>query len=375
MDIPSVLSNAAGKFGARRLLIIAIFAFISFLLLCFLLLSSSVRDVSIHLDTNVSAVRNKTLGFGTVYVLTEDTTTWRVQGLRQAAKLTGLTLTIPIQPRRPDNEVYEHLDGAEPTRALNEIRAVLNYISLLETFLSSGDETALFFEDDVDFSIAVKDQMESISQAIFNHTSGADSQGSIEDARNQASLTEYPYARDEWDILWLGHWGLEYTMRTEEILYEDHHALPWDHLASDYNNFYELQMHHKDKPQQLLRYISPIASFAFALTRPAAERLIQRLRDNHSEQFDVTMLSFCKGFELTCMAPAPGLMYHHKVAGQKSIDLAGTKNDGKHDLQWWRNQHKYTYNVEWSARCNAAGVGEKLGDRWQCMPGKYDKNL
>ena len=68
------------------------------------------------------------------------------------------------------------------------------------------------------------------------------------------------------------------------------------------------------------------------------------------------------------------VLYANTRAGQ-SLGKSGNLDDDKHDLNWWRTRHKYTYNIEWSARCNAAGVGEKIGKRWQCMPGKYDPYL
>ncbi len=119
-----------------------------------LLISFSIVRYYLYFDkssTGLTSPSNATLGFGALYVLTEDTATWRVQGLLSAAKLTELRFTIPVQKRPTDQDILLHLKGDSATTVLDEIRAVLNYISLLEGFLRSGYETALFVEDDVDF--------------------------------------------------------------------------------------------------------------------------------------------------------------------------------------------------------------------------------
>lgn len=353
-------------------------AVILLLLFYFLFPTSRIRPADSHC---ASSARNQTLGFGAIYVLTEDTTTWRVQGLHQAAKLAGLRLTIPVQRRPSDQQLNAYLEGDEAEHVLDEIRAVLNYISLLETFIKAGHETALFVEDDVDFSINIESQMGSISQTVLEQTSPANEQerAGMTNVNLEEHLLEDPYGNHGWDVFWIGHFGIEYTTNSQTWTYTDPHALPWDHLTSAFNNYYETQAdveaQSQEQPQHIIHSVAPMATYAFALTRGAAQKLVSKLRNERAQKFDYALHRHCKGLDLTCMAPVPGVMHHHKVAGEKSINVAGTQNDGKYDLEWWRNQHKYTYNIEWSARCNAAGVGERLGNRWQCMPGRYDKNI
>lgn len=173
--------------------------------------------------------------------------------------------------------------------------------------------------------------------------------------------------------MWIGHFGVEYTSKTKTWKYQDPQALPWDRLTSKFNNFYEMTQPHQD--QQILHNIAPMASYAFALTQPAAERLVWKLREDKAQKFDLALHIQCKGLDMLCVAPAPGVMHHHKVDGQRSLSGNGNKNDGKHDLGWWRYKHKYTYNIDWSARCNAERVGERIGDKWQCMPGLHDASI
>lgn len=358
----------------RRIRSFSVGAIILLILLVLFYRTSSSNITELE---DFSSARNGTLGFGAIYILTEDTTTWRVEGLRKAAQLTGIQLTIPVQRHLSDENVLEHLGGEEPTTILNEIRALLNYLALLEAFLQTGYETALIVEDDVDFSVGIKSQMDEISKTILeNRVSTLKSdpiEGLVEIIKN-----EYPYNSD-WDILWLGHFGLEFTQDSEVWPYHDPYALPWDRLTSEFNNYYELQVQESKRdrtaPQQVVRGAAPMATYAFAVTRDAAQRIIEKLRREKAQRFDLTLHIDCKGLQLRCMAPVPEVFHHHQVEGGQSLGKSGNLDSTEHDLNWWRTRHKYTYNVEWSARCQAGQGGEKLGDKWQCMPGKYDPYL
>ena len=341
-----------------------------------------------------SAAQNETLGFGAIYVLTEDVNTWRVQGLLRAANLVGLQLRIPIQHHPSDDEVYTHLAGDEPPQFLDEIRAVLNYIRLLETFLDTGYETALFFEDDVDFGVDIKAQMDVISLEFLTHNPNHEGHrvDAAEDHKEtddqlqgnellQNDIHEHPYGKGLWDVLWLGHFGVELTPQTLIWYYHDSFALPWDRLNSTFNNYYELVRAQNTeeagfpKQQQVAHTVAPMSTYAFALTRANAQRLVHRLRSDRIQKFDLALHIQCKGLEQKCVAPVPEVMHHHKVQGQSSIGRIGDERHERHDLTWWRTQRKYTFNLGLSARCNAAGVGERLGPEWQCLPGEYDVEI
>ena len=324
--------------------------------------------------TEVPGPTNSTLGFGAIYVLAQEHNTWRVQGLLQAAKLAGLQLTIPLRTRPSDEAVFQYLEHQEAATFLNEIRAVINYISLIDTFIASGHETALFLEDDVDFHVSIKAQMQILSHVMLGYD-GQDETLDGHPRHSEASL--YPYGKDSWDVLWIGCYGVEEVPTSETTLYDDPFALPWEQLTSNFNNYFDIIRERqkesgKDEPQRFVEPAAPIGSYAFALTRSNAERVVRMLRDQHVQRFDLALHLDCKSSSQKCVAPVPSLMHHHRVVGQASIAEVSSQDDGVHELDWWRHQHKYTYNIEWSARCNAAKVGENVGDRWQCMPGRYD---
>lgn len=313
---------------------------------------------------------NTTLGFGGVFVLTENTNTWRIQGLRKAAALVGLDLTVFVQTSKTGKDVQDYLKDDKLDCHIDYVKATLNYLALLQQFIDSGHETGLFIEDDVDFSVMIKAQMTSLASTI---------------SASQINTSD-PYNKADWDVLWLGHYGLEFTEKTQISHYEDPHALPWKSLKSNFNNYYQQQeaaaKASGQSKQQLAHNVAPLSTYAWATTRTHAQWLLEELRSTRVQKLDVGLHILCRGLRQRCFAPVPELMHHHKVSGSKSIGKAGIfsssegltwwqrisdRNRGE-GLDWWRDATKHTYNIEWSARCNAAESGERSGDRWQCLP-------
>ena len=358
------------RFLKPRIRLVLTLLVCGFLARYYLPIPSTWSQTSEYGYNGISPAGNETLGFGAIFALTIDDNTWRTQGLRAAAKAVGLQIRIPIQTKPSDAEAYDYLAGDELTEILNEVKATLNYLALLEAFLGTGYETGLFLEDDADFSIHIRSQLALISAAILED----DTKRHPVDATVDFLQNHFPYVEDSWDVFWIGHFGVEFSADTHPIDYNDPFALPWDRLTSDFNNYYETVRMKKQKKQEIANYVAPMATYGFALTRNTAQMLVQRLRKDRSQKFDLALHILCKGRELRCTAPVPEVVHHHSVVGMETIRLAGEDKGEKEDLSWWRKRHKFTYNVEYSARCNALQAGEKLQDLWQCLPGRYDKN-
>ncbi|KAI7153763.1 hypothetical protein KC349_g8146 [Hortaea werneckii] len=322
-------------------------------------LPSSGPNRTLATSSTQSQAGNATLGFGTILVLTTDMTSWRIQGLQKAAEAVGITLTIP-QLALPDEDLVHAAptDTDDPDSVLDSYRAALSHVALLEHFLDTGLETALIFEDDVDFGLSIKDQMTALSETLWS-TAGSTAADHPEDPFNQAS----------WDILWLGHCGLELVANTHIIHYNDPNALGWDRLTGCLNDWYT-QQRNSGVSQTVLQGVAPIGSYAYGVTRERAASLVEENTNRTGRAFDFTLHRDCKGLHQRCTAPVPELFHHHKVIGEKSIGVEGEVVP--QDLAWYQNQHMWTFNIEWSARCNAAGTGEKVSGRRRCMPGLYD---
>ncbi|KAI7492299.1 hypothetical protein KC367_g9179, partial [Hortaea werneckii] len=231
-----------------------------------------------------SSTINTTLGFGAILVLATAQDTWRIQGLRKAAESLGISLTIPtIDP--PDEALVNAapIDTDDPNSVLDSYRASLSHVALLQRFLDLDVETALILEDDEDFGINIKEQLAAFSDALW---SGAGSEASHHE--------DDPYDMATWDILWLGHCGLELVANTQITYYRDPYALGWDRLTGCLNDWYD-QQQSRGIPQTVLRGAAPIGSYAYGVHRRRALSLVEENRNRTGRAFDFT-LRIVKGF-------------------------------------------------------------------------------
>ncbi|KAI7343895.1 hypothetical protein KC320_g9089 [Hortaea werneckii] len=216
--------------------------------------------------------------------------TWRVQGLRKAAESLGISITIPtIEP--PDEALVNAapIDTDDPNSVLDSYRASLSHVALLQRFLDLNVETALILEDDVDFGVNIKEQLAAFSDALWTNAGS-------KDAHHQ----DDPYDKASWDILWLGHCGLELVANTQITYYRDPYALGWDRLTGCLNDWYDQQQRH-GIPQTVLRGAAPIGSYAYGVHRRRAMSLVEENSNRTGRAFDFT-LRIVKGF-ITAVQP------------------------------------------------------------------------
>lgn len=154
---------------------------------------------------------------------------WRTRGLAAAARLTGLDITTPPQPKNPDElvEAFRQMGaGAPPTPGEVQVpqrgsaKAWMAHLDLLRYVIGAGLESALVIEDDVDWDVDIRAQMRLVSDAVRAYTGVAEGEGEGD------QTTTAPYG-EEWDVLWLGHCGalamtLDGSPMPEPLMYSDH---------------------------------------------------------------------------------------------------------------------------------------------------------
>ncbi|KAI6852258.1 hypothetical protein KC323_g9495, partial [Hortaea werneckii] len=231
---------------------------------------------------------NTTFGFGVILVPATTQDTWRVQGLKKAAQLLGIALAVPtIEP--PDEALVNAapIDTDDPNSVLDSYRASLSHVALLQRYLNV--ETALILEDDVDFGVNIKEQLAAFSDTLWTNAGS-------KDAHHQ----DDPYDKASWDIIWLGHCGLELVANTQITYYRDPYALGWDRLTVCLNDWYDQQQRH-GIPQTVLRGAAPIGSYAYGVHRRRAMSLVEENSNRTGRAFDFT-LRIVKGF-ITAVQP------------------------------------------------------------------------
>lgn len=192
--LPAFMREDAGKskLGSRRTWIYAGVGFFALLLIMFSLPQKDVVTIWKEYTAPASpfeAAKNRTLGFSNIYAITTNTT-WRVQGIKAAANLTGIDVEFFYPREVPENEVqaFRTADGYEIGRG--KALAWLSHLDMVQYIIKEGHETTLIIEDDVDWDVYVREQMFQVSQAFGSRRAaleGKQKPGEVEgDAR-------YPY--------------------------------------------------------------------------------------------------------------------------------------------------------------------------------------
>ncbi|KAI4704400.1 hypothetical protein J4E81_001466 [Alternaria sp. BMP 2799] len=314
---------------------------------------------------------NKTLGFGAVVVVSKDGSSRR-KPLLQAANVTDIDLTIPTQPEWTEGDVQRFINGQEKAQK-GSILAWLGHHNALRWFLDSGLETALILEDDVDWDIRLRSVQIPLAASAARQLlppPRAQHPG-VNAASNH---TQYWGDQDAWDLLYLGHCGDYFDIVTEDgpktdrqsfnlsamphILWQDPTLPSWINLHPFTQDLFRL-LGMPEKTRVMHRAKFPLCSFGYAVTRRAAERLLNdlappKLKKSGARAFDVALLHACNKGENTpsptpewqkanarsrSKYPSPGLrcwtlnseLFHH-MPGKSEIDSIGEKLGEEHSL-------------------------------------------
>ncbi|GFF31854.1 hypothetical protein IFM61606_10749 [Aspergillus udagawae] len=284
---------------------------------------------------------NSTLGFQTILTLSAGPS-WRTRGLLAAANLTGLQIQIPKQPPIDPDLVnaFQNL-GAEGSPHPNHGASIawLAHLDLIKYVIQSDLDTALIIEDDVDWDRAIRDQMVGIAGAIRSLTKVDETEAA-------------PYGRS-WDLLWIGHCGEYWDETLETAMFDDPTAYP----ISIYQGW--AQKYLKDLPdckRAIYRSYNPVCSFAYAVSREGARKVLELVGGAKDEAFDVAVMHNCKLGKLNCISIVPEVIHQYFPAqsfGVKSlVDIGNGEKPGPDDEKF-ENVMGSTENILESARCSA----------------------
>ncbi|ORY13161.1 hypothetical protein BCR34DRAFT_481549 [Clohesyomyces aquaticus] len=274
------------------------------------------QQLSSSININAAAVpdgapANRTLGFGAVLVVSKEGSDRR-HALLQAANVTDIDLTIPKQPVWTEGDVTSFKNGVEKSVQRGSILAWLGHRNALQWFLDSGLETALILEDDVDWDIRLRSvQIPLAASAARSMLPPPKSY--LPSFNSDANRTQYWGDPKAWDLLYLGHCGDYFNEVTYEglkdsvkgfnisdlphVMYNDP-SLP---VKSDLHPFTQSLFEAINVPAHTRifhRSKFPLCTFGYAVTRAAAERLLDdlapaKLRPNGPKAFDVAILHAC----------------------------------------------------------------------------------
>lgn len=296
--------------------------------------SSRPRFPLANYPSGLTSETNATLGFGGLWAVSGPGSPRRDK-LEQAALATGLKLTVPVQPVWSEEDVdnFKWPNKSESEVTTGTVKAWLSHHVVLHEFLKSGQETALIFEDDIDWDIRLKTVQVPLAQRAARSLSKSTSLDS----------TLYPWGTPkDWDLLYLGHCGDYLNMLTKGVGVGHHHPSDLEALRhvlyndpsmpnqTDLHPFTASFLTALTIPEQtrvLHRSVWPLCTFGYAITRHTAERLLKDLapaKENihkHITAYDAAILTACRDNHILCYTLQPELFHHMEgeslIAGEE----------------------------------------------------------
>ncbi|KAH7021354.1 uncharacterized protein B0I36DRAFT_354020 [Microdochium trichocladiopsis] len=292
------------------------------------------------------AAANTTLGFAQLLALSAGPS-WRTRGLAAAADLVGLDITIPSQPPITDEAIANFQAVAKSRNQkgpeYGSAKAWLAHLDLLRYVVASGWETAFILEDDVDFDIAIRDQMQLISDNVRTYTTTP--------GDNTA-----PYGSG-WDVLWVGHCGswIFKEVLPDMHLFADATRIPTPAYAGWSKRF--LREFLAEGTRAVHHNHMSVCTFGYGVSARGAHRLIELASaDNGAEAFDVSLSNHCRDAKVDCLMVNPQVFNHYQPPAELGYVSQVHSGDGKGtpvDESEFEHVMGSTANIVNSARCQA----------------------
>ncbi|KAM0723668.1 hypothetical protein Q7P37_000656 [Cladosporium fusiforme] len=275
---------------------------------------------------------NSTLGFNGIVAVSRGTP-WRAEGLAAAAKASMIDLFIPEQPKwsKPFVRAFELFGRID---AHGAALAWLAHIDVLKYIIQNRWGSALVLEDDVDWSVEIREQTLKVAKAVLKLT-------------EQKAGPDTPYGLD-WDIIWMGHCGDPPDFKNKPyVAYNDDTVLPLD----KYENINHDIITQLKAGQRAVHFSSsPICTWAYAVSAEGARKVMAEASEGRGGAFDLLLMDRCKNQMWKCITVNIELFDdYHPAGGEQSEIRAG---EGEQDPEPAASKAMgRTKNILKSARC------------------------
>ncbi|QIX00324.1 hypothetical protein AMS68_005841 [Peltaster fructicola] len=326
-------------------------------------------------DGSLNNIKNSTLGFEKIYVINLKNRTDHRDAAVLAASFTGLQLTFveaetDVSAKAlPPGDMYDKLRAPER----GNWRSHMKVAALM---VEEGIQSALVLEDDADWDIRIKSQMQDFAKAARvmlqplkgsqdhadpSYPVPADQSMKHTNLRHEDFKVEEPTTSpygdlSNWDLLWVGHCGCRFPAASDGnmpigrvVLSNDSTVPETQHLDMQFGN-HELLLQYPPFTRVVSRARVNTCTLGYALSQRGAASLLYELGVSKLDgTTDMALRSFCDGSGRpvhTCLTVQPQLFQHHRSVGPVShgSDIS-EHNDGY-------IRQAYTKNVRWSARLN-----------------------
>ncbi|KAK5069282.1 hypothetical protein LTR64_008423 [Lithohypha guttulata] len=231
-------------------------------------------------------------------------------------------------------------------------RAHMNAISHV---VEKNWTSALILEDDVDWDIRLKSLLQDFALStddLLRHRDQGRRALSTVDTSHVPSSSPFG---DGWDVLWLGHCGMELPIDDQNsvILHYDDLSVPQVEYQKSYDIKAESPLRSLPSHTRAVAYGARqgTCSLAYAVSRTGARRILNDLGlERLDDAFDLSLRDWCEGNNghqrHTCISVLPQLFDHYRPAGSNIGDSEINPEDDQH------TDRAYTRNIRWSVRLN-----------------------
>ena len=245
------------------------------------------------------------------------------------------------------NKTLPTLDGVPvKERARNNIlgtwRAHLNFA---QRIVRERISTAIVFEDDADWDVSFRTQLEQFAQGSRYISS---KWSKTTDPKSKTEDPHSPYG-DDWDLLWLGHCGINMHPKDgRHFIISNDPTVPSPKRRVNYQDLPDMSGF-SNSTRIVHRASSGVCLYAYALSLRGAQKMI--LAQASIKKFypvDIAMRVMCRDDEdFKCVGIFPQIVDSHRAAGSIARDSDNTSFEKD------RSRVKgFTSNVVRSTRLN-----------------------
>ncbi|KAF4548250.1 Hypothetical protein D9617_30g011550 [Elsinoe fawcettii] len=178
--------------------------------------------------------------------------------------------------------------------------------------------TALILEDDVDWDMRIRNQMDSLHHMMSRNLAG-----------------------NEWDVLWLGHMGdAQVAVRFESshsndcsVRQDDHRSISYldetvpiiEDRSPGFNDRYTFP----DKTRVVHMSDFPLCTFGYAVSLQGARKILFRMEQEIDTNYDTDLANHCRT-GLDCLSVTPPLFHEDDKQNRASSDTSNgnTRDQG-----------------------------------------------
>jgi len=295
-------------------------------------------------DTSLNAINNRTLGFEKVYSIGLSNHWHKRDAQSLSAQYIGFDITPVEGVRWEDIPKTEYPVGwHDPFPA--SIGCWRAHLNVLSDIVTSGVSSALILEDDADWDIFLKPQLQEFARGALQ-------------LQVDSSTHTSPYG-DDWDMMQLG--GCEFRQANHDNRYylieEDATVIPLENRHAQWFGPEEIPA--LNNTRTVFKYGYGTCTTSYAITAAAARKLLSSIslppnvEESAIDRKYGRMCAHMAGeVPLNCYAVYPPLMGMHRFAGSTKADSDVLDSDDEEEY----DHPEYTLDIQFSTSMNVAAL-------------------